>query len=57
MLAEKFVFYSLGSKCLSEAFVMPPELCLRKVRLTLVCQRFQGENVQGREIVQEAYLP
>lgn len=57
MLAEKFVFYSLGSKCLSEAFVMPPELCLRKVRLTLVCQRFQGKNVQGREIVQEAYLP
>ena len=57
MLAEKFVFYCLGSKCLSEAFVMPPELCLRKIRPTLVCQRFQGENVQGREVVQKAYLP
>lgn len=44
MLAEKFVFYSLGSKCLSEVFVMPPELCLRKIRLTLVCQRFQREK-------------
>ena len=36
---------------------MPPELLLRKIILTLVCQRFQGENVQGREVVQEAYLP
>ena len=37
MLAEKFVFYSSGSRCLSKAFVMPPELCLRKIRLTLAC--------------------
>ncbi|MXQ82682.1 hypothetical protein E5288_WYG009612 [Bos mutus] len=58
MLAEKFVFYCLGSKCLSEAFVMPPELCLRKIRptLQLLIRCFSFSDVRSKREYDESHV-
>lgn len=57
MLAEKSVLYSLGSMCLSKAFMMPPEPHLRKIRLTLLRHaKDSREKCGAQEDCQEAVV-